>query len=67
MKLPNPINGGYEGELVEDFEGNMLCVHINLPYPVKFLNLSNKSIPLNTKDIQPTDIFIDSFGIVWVS
>ncbi len=34
--VPNPINGGYEGELVEDSEGNMYAVHINLPYPIKF-------------------------------
>jgi serine phosphatase RsbU (regulator of sigma subunit)/ligand-binding sensor domain-containing protein len=65
--VPNPINGGYEGELVEDLEGNMYAVHINLPYPIKFQNLSNKPIPLKTINIQPTDIFIDSFGIVWIS
>jgi serine phosphatase RsbU (regulator of sigma subunit)/ligand-binding sensor domain-containing protein len=65
--VPNPINGGYEGELVEDLEGNMYAVHINLPYPIKFQNLSNKPNLLNTKNVQPTDIFIDSFGIVWIS
>ena len=66
-EVPNPINGGFEGELVEDLEGNMYAVHISLPYPIKFPNLSNKPILLNTKNILSTDIFIDSFGIVWIS
>ncbi|MCW8850225.1 MAG: hypothetical protein OQJ81_09640, partial [Melioribacteraceae bacterium] len=42
--LPNSINDGYEGELVEDIEGNMYAVHINLPSPIQFQNLSNNPI-----------------------
>lgn len=66
-EVPNPINGGYEGELTEDSEHNMYLVHINLPYPIQFPNLSDEAVIINTNKLNPTDIFIDSFGIVWIS
>ena len=64
--IQNPINGGYEGELLEDSDGNMLAVHINLSQPIKFLNLSSEYVTLNSEHIDPTDIFEDSFGNIWI-
>ena len=62
----NAINQGHEGELIEDSEKTMWLVHSNLQHPLKFPNLSDDYIITESPEMQPTDIFIDSFGIVWI-
>ena len=62
-EVPSPINGGYEGELLEDSEGNMIVVHISLPDPIFFPKLSIEFVILNSVNIYPTDIYEDSFGL----
>jgi len=65
--VSSPINNGLEGELWEDDEGSMYVVHINLPNPIKFPDLSDEYVILDSKNMYPTDFLIDSFGIIWVS
>ncbi len=63
----NAVNSGQEGEIIEDSERNMWVIHGNLPHPVKFSKLSNEPTVFNSMSMTPTDIYIDSFGIIWVS
>lgn len=67
-EVATPINGGYEGELLEDSEGNMLVAHINLSHPLKFPNLSSKPFAIHSSDeMRATDIDEDSFGNIWLT
>jgi serine phosphatase RsbU (regulator of sigma subunit)/ligand-binding sensor domain-containing protein len=66
-EVPSPINSGYEGEIWEDSNKNVWVVHINLPHPIKFLNLSNEYIEVESEELNSTDFYIDSFGTIWVS
>ncbi len=60
------INQGHEGEIFEDAQKDIWVVHSNIQHPLKFPNLSNEYITIESPAMKPTDILVDSFGIVWI-